>query len=129
MSLLVRFARTALLIGRMPSLLGREIFRSRMEHRPARAFEDSVLFVCDVERCLRQLELLDQRILAFCVLEGNSEWIAARRFHCSQAEISRRLGHSLDALHTTFCRIGLLASVPAAASTGSRKEAYDQENQ
>lgn len=122
MSLLVRFARTALLVGRMPSLLGREIFRSRMQHRPARAFEDAVLFVCDVERCLKQLEPFDQRILGFCVLEDNSEWIAARRFHCSQAEISRRLASALDSLHETFCRIELLPRVANPDAFGAPEE-------
>jgi len=114
MRLLQRFFRTALLLGRMPSLLGKEIFRSRMDGRPGGAFEDAVVFVCDVERCLRQLAPGDQRILAYCVLEGRSEWDAARRFHCAQSEISRRLGATLDFLHETFCRMELLEPVPPA---------------
>ncbi len=123
MNLLLRFFRTALLLGRMPSLLGREIFRSRMDCKPARAFEDSVLFVCDVERCLRELEPLDQRILAFCILEDHSEWDAARRFHCHQGEVSRRLGRSLDALYETFCRIGLMKRVDPSVRSADKKEA------
>lgn len=108
MALLYRFFRTALQLGRMPSLLGREVFRTRMHSLPARAFEDSVLFVCDVERCLRALEPMDQRLVAFCILEDHSEWEASRCFHRSQSDISRRLGQTLDLLHETFCRIGLL---------------------
>jgi len=108
MALLHRFFRTALQLGRMPSLLGREIFRSRTQSLPARAFEDSVVFVCDVERCLSSLDPMDQRLIAFCILEDHSEWQAARSFHRSQSEISRRLCYALDLLHDTFCRIGLL---------------------
>jgi DNA-directed RNA polymerase specialized sigma24 family protein len=67
--------------------------------------------VCDVERCLRQLEPLEQRLLAFCVLEDRSEWEAARQFHRSQGEVSKRLGRTLDLLHETFCRTGLLRRV------------------
>jgi hypothetical protein len=111
MGLLIRFVRLSLVVGRMPSLLGREIFRARAQYSPARAFEDAVLFVCDVERCLRQLEPLEQRLLAFCVLEDRSEWEAARQFHRSQGEISKRLGRTLDLLHETFCRTGLLRRV------------------
>jgi hypothetical protein len=107
-ALLHRFFRTSLLVGRMPSLLGREIFPSHMLRTPARALEDAVLFVCDVERVLRSLEALDQRLIAFCVLEDRSEWEAARLFHRSQMELSRRLGEVLDLLHETFCRLGLL---------------------
>lgn len=109
--LLHRFFRTSLLVGRMPSVIGREVFRSRTSHLPARAFEDSVLFVCDVERCLRQLEPLQRKLIALCVLEDRSEWEAARRLHCSQSDVSRRLGRALDLLHETFCRVGLLKRV------------------
>jgi len=114
MALLHRFFRTALLVGRMPSLLGREIFRSHVRTTPAHAFEDSVVFVCDVERCLRALAPFDQRLVAFCVLEDRSEWEAARQMHRSQSEVSRRLGETLDLLHETFCRLGLLRRIPAS---------------
>jgi hypothetical protein len=108
MLLLHRFFRTSLLVGRMPSLIGREIFRPNVRSVPARALEDAVVFVCDVERVLRNLEAYDQRLIAFCVLEDRSEWEAARVFHRSQVEVSRRLGEVLDLLHETFCRLGLL---------------------
>ncbi len=106
--LLQRFFRTALMTGRMPSLLGREIFRPNTSTLPGRAFEDAVLFVCDVERCLRALVPFDQRLIAVCILEERSEWQAARLLHCQQMEVSRRLIEVLDLLHDTFCRTGLL---------------------
>ena len=111
-ALLHRFFRTALQLGRMPSLLGREIFRSRMRNLQARAFEDAVVFVCDVERCLLALEPFDQRLLAFCILQDRSEWEAARCFHMAQGEVSRRLSYTLDLLHETFCHLGLLPRIP-----------------
>jgi DNA-directed RNA polymerase specialized sigma24 family protein len=107
----------------MPSLLGREIFRSRATALPARAFEDAVVFVCDVERCLRDLEPLEQRLIAFCVLEDHSEWEAARQFQRSQSDVSRRLGHTLDLLHETFCRVGLLKRPPALPGEVKRAQA------
>jgi hypothetical protein len=116
MSVLHRFFRSALMVGRMPSLLGREIFRSRATAMPARAFEDAVVFVCDVERCLRELGPIEQRLIAFCILEDRSEWEAARRFQRSQSDVSRRLGQTLDLLHETFCRVGLLKRPAATAS-------------
>ncbi len=116
MGLLVRFVRLSLLVGRMPSLLGREVFREPAQPQRSRAFEDAVLFVCDVERCLRQLEPLDQRLIAYCIIEDRSEWEAARRFRRSQSEVSRRLGRTLDLLHETFCRLGLLPRLPGEES-------------
>ncbi|MCL6566101.1 MAG: hypothetical protein K6U09_06730 [Acidobacteriia bacterium] len=111
--LLRRFFRTSLLLGRMPSVMGGDRFRSQFRSRPSRAFEDAVLFVCDVERCLRSLEPFDQRILALCIFEDRSEWETARLFGRPQAHISRRLGEVLDLLHETFCRLGLLTPPPA----------------
>lgn len=45
MALLHRFLRTAMSVGRMPSLFGREVFRARISSSPPSAFEDAVLFV------------------------------------------------------------------------------------
>ncbi len=117
--LLRRFFHTSLLLGRMPSVMGGGTFRSRLRGRPSRAFEDAVLFVCDVERCLRSLEPFDQRILALCIFEDRSEWETARLFGRPQAHISRRLGQVLDLLHETFCRLGLLTPLPAEAGPTS----------
>ncbi len=112
MALLHRFLRTALSVGRMPSLVGREIFCTRVQARTPGAFEDSVLFVCDVEKCIAQLNPLEQRLIAYCILENRSEWEASRQFHASQGFISRHLAHALDSLHVTFCRRRLLPPLP-----------------
>lgn len=110
--LLHRFFRTSLQVGRMPSIISETVFRARLRGRPSRAFEDAVIFVCDVERCLRALEGFDQRLVAVCIFEDRSEWEAARRLRAPQSYVSRRLGEVLDLLHETFCRIGLLPPVP-----------------
>ncbi len=120
MGLLHRFFRESLVIGRMPSLLGREVFRSRTGNRPARAFEDTVVFLCDVERCLRQLTEVEQRLIAFCVLEDHTEWEAARMFHRSQSDVSRRLKRALDFLHEVFCRQGLLKPIQEPGDADGR---------
>ena len=111
MALLHRYFRKSLLIGRLPSLLGREVFPARMQGRALHAFEDTVLFVCDVDRCLTGLEPLNQRLVAYCILEDHTEWDAARQFHRSQSDVSRRLHATLDLLHDTFCRLGLLRPI------------------
>lgn len=108
MALLHRFFRKSLLVGRMPSLLGREVYPARLQGRSVTAFEETVVFVCDVDRCLSGLEPIDQRLIAYCILEDHTEWEAARHFHRSQSDISRRLHLALDLLHDTFCRLGIL---------------------
>jgi len=111
MVLLHRFLRTALSLGRLPSIVGREIFRTRMRTQPARALEDAVLFVCDVERCISALTPFEQRLIAYCVLEDHSEWEASRQFQASQRNVSRCLARALDLLHESFCSKGLLRPI------------------
>src|SRR5205085_2669159 len=45
--LLRRYFRTSLEIGRLPGILGREFFRSRVSSRKACSFEDEVIFATD----------------------------------------------------------------------------------
>lgn len=108
MALLHRFLRTSFSLGRMPSIIGREIFRTQLQARPARAFEDAVLFICDIEKCLAELTPLQQRLIAFCILENRSEWEASRVFRANQGSVSRNLALALDLLHESLCRKGLL---------------------
>lgn len=122
MALLYRFLRTALSLGRMPSLVGREIFRTQVRAHPPAAFENAVLFVCDVEKCLSELEPFEQRLIAYCVLENRSEWEASRQFRASQGFISRRLSHALDFLYVTFCRRGILPPLPEGLRSTSELE-------
>lgn len=126
--LLNRFYRTSLLIGRMPSVMGGTAFRSRITGAPGRAFEDAVIFVCDVERCLAALDDFDRELLALCIFEERSEFFAARCFGRNQADISRRLGELLDLLYSTFCRLGLFDAVEEArirSLLGSAEEAAE----
>jgi hypothetical protein len=60
-ALLRRYMRLSIEVGRMPSLLGREFFRARVTSYKASTFEDSVIFVHDVERSLEELSELDRK--------------------------------------------------------------------
>src|SRR5208282_3106417 len=54
-ALLRRYARASVEVGRLPSLLGREFFRSRVTSYTMRNFEDVVIFVADMERAIGKL--------------------------------------------------------------------------
>src|ERR1700688_3050553 len=54
-ALLRRYLRISVEVGRLPSLLGRELFRSKVTSYRMSSFEDAVIFVHDVERALHQL--------------------------------------------------------------------------
>src|SRR5437870_7237679 len=55
-ALLRRYLRISIEGGRLPSLLGRELFRSKVMSYRMSSFEDAVIFVHDVDRALDQLD-------------------------------------------------------------------------
>src|SRR5580692_2725066 len=68
-ALLRRYARASVEVGRLPSLLGREFFRSRVTSYTMRSFEDIVIFVADMEQAIEKLNTLEKKLLAMNVLE------------------------------------------------------------
>src|SRR6202142_4796349 len=61
-ALLRRYARASVEVGRLPSLLGREFFRTRVTSYTMRNFEDVVIFVTDMEQAIDQLGPLERRL-------------------------------------------------------------------
>src|SRR5579862_9998297 len=68
-ALLRRYARASVEVGRLPSLLGREFFRSRVTSYTMRNFEDVVIFVADMERAIEKLSTIEKKMLAMNILE------------------------------------------------------------
>src|SRR5208282_2675802 len=83
-ALLRRYARASVEVGRLPSLLGREFFRSQVTAYTMRNFEDVVIFVADMERAIERLTVVDKKLLAMNVLEEYSIDEVARLLGCSQ---------------------------------------------
>src|SRR6478609_2754037 len=68
-ALLRRFLRISLEVGRVPSILGRELFRSKVTSYRMSSFEDGVIFVHDVERALDQLSEFPRQLIATIVFQ------------------------------------------------------------
>lgn len=111
-SLLRRYMRWSLEAGRVPSLLGREIFRSRITAHSARTFEDKIIFLYDVERCLDRFDDFDQQLIARAILQEHSHEATARMLHCTRRTVERRLPGLLDELSDAFLRAELLVPFP-----------------
>ena len=108
-ALLRRYFCMSVEIGRLPSILGRECFTTRTEDYHTHSFEDTVLFVIDVERCLDRLYLFDKELIACIILQEYSEDEAVKILHCSLRTIERRLPNALDFLTDTFLQNGMLS--------------------
>jgi len=68
-SLLRRYLYASMQVGRAPSILGDPVGRGWASSRPVRTFEDAVIFVLDIEKCISQLSVLDRQILSRVVLQ------------------------------------------------------------
>src|ERR1035441_5711451 len=68
-SMLRRYLYASMQVGRAPSILGDPVARGWASSRPIRTFEDAVIFVLDLERCLEQLGSLDRQLLSRIVLQ------------------------------------------------------------
>lgn len=111
-ALLRRYMRWSMEAGRLPSLLGRELFRAKVTAYTATTFEDRVIFIHDIERCLNQLASFDREIVARVVLQEYEHLQAARILHCTRRTIERRLPEVLDELSEAFLKARLLEALP-----------------
>jgi hypothetical protein len=111
-ALLRRYMRLALETGRLPSFIGREMFRARVTRYTATSFEDRVIFVHDVEGCLLRLDPFDQGIITRLILQEHDHDKASRLLHCARKTIERRLPELLDELTEQFLELKLLAELP-----------------
>jgi hypothetical protein len=111
--LLRRYMRFSLETGRLPSFVGREFFRAKVTYYTATTFEDRVIFVRDVEKCMNRLEYWDQQLIVRIILQEHGQQQTARILQCGLRTVERRLPQVLDLLSEDFLRIGLLAGLPS----------------
>ena len=76
--------------------------------RPVRTFEDAVIFVLDVEKCLDQLGSLDRQMLSRIVLQEYTQAEAATMLGMSVRTISYKFPQALDRLTEKLLESGLL---------------------
>lgn len=101
-ALLRRYVRMSMEAGKVPSLLGREMFRAKVTSYRVESFEDVIIFIHDVERCLEQLEAEEQRLIARISLEEYTLLEAATMLHLPPRTAVRRYCRALDRLTRIF---------------------------
>jgi hypothetical protein len=113
-AVLRRYMRLSIEVGRLPSLLGREFFRTRVTSYRSSTFEDAVIFVHDVERSLDSLNEFDKKLIARIVLQEYSQEEAARVIGCARRHAVRCYPEALDRLSEIFLKRELLTRLPAS---------------
>ena len=107
-SILRRYLYASMQVGRAPSVLADPVGRGWASSRPIRSFEDAVIFVLDVERCLARLGALERQILSRIVLQEYTQPEAAVILGMSSRTICTKLGQALDRLTAELRATGLL---------------------
>ncbi|MGH9499276.1 MAG: hypothetical protein ACRD3L_09050 [Terriglobales bacterium] len=116
-AILRRYLRLEVEAGRLPALLGREFFRTRVTSYHTQTFEDTVIFVHDVERCLGLLNRTDLELIAMIVMQEHPHYEAAQKLRCTRRTIVRSYGEVLDKISEIFLKRDILTRIPKKKST------------
>ncbi len=111
-AMLRRYARLSVEVGRLPSLLGRELFQAKVTAYRAATFEDVIIFVHDVEQSLEKLDGFEQELVAKIVFQFYSQDEAAQILGCWRRTVGRRFLEAVDRLSEIFLIGGLLVRLP-----------------
>lgn len=96
--LLRRFLYASFQPCRVGSVLRDPVGRGWVSSRPILTFEDALIFVHDMERCLKTLPSLDRDILTRCVLQEYTQPEAAVLLGMSARTISYKYAAAMDRL-------------------------------
>ena len=107
-TLLRRYLRTSMDVGRCPSVLGNLAFRGKSSHSNSRNFEDAVIFVHDVETCLNKLDRVGRELVARIALQEYTQNEVAGMSGMSVRSVMRRYGEALDRLTEILLDVELL---------------------
>jgi hypothetical protein len=137
-ALLRRYFRLAVDLGRLPSILGGLCFRARVSSYRLHTFEDSVIFVYDIERVFERIARPAMEIIAGVVLLEYSIPEAALRLEITVQRAERRYASAMDSLSQALLDSGLLrpvfegddgpASCPCGASARRKNPAEGSRN-
>ncbi len=110
--MLRRYLYASMQVGCAPSILGDPVGRGWVSSRRVRTFEDAVIFVLDVERCLDKLGALDRAMLSRVVLQEYTQAETAVLLGMSARTIAYKFPLALDRLTEQLLEKELLV-IPA----------------
>jgi Sigma-70, region 4 len=117
--LLRRYMRLSMESGRVPSLLGREMFRGNVTNYTVHGFDDVVIFVHDVERCLAMLDEGQKHLIRRIGLQEFTQEETASLLGLPLRSVHRRYADALDELTEIFLERKLLEPSKAGREAGT----------
>lgn len=107
-TMLRRYLRYSIETGRLPSLVGREFFRSNVTKYQVSTFEDRVIFVFDMEKALDRLDEFSRQIIARHILQEHDQAATGRLLQCAERTIRTYVPVVLDMLSEVLIEMGLM---------------------
>jgi hypothetical protein len=107
-AMLRRYMRYSLETGRLPSLLGREFFRAKVTSYTVVTFEDRVIFVHDMEKCLDRLDEFSRQLIARHILQEHDQAATGKLLNCTERTVRTYVPITLDLLSEILLEVGLL---------------------
>lgn len=123
-AMLRRYLRISIQAGRVPSLLGRELFQGNVTSYRVHSFEDGVIFCFDVEKRLGRLTVMNQQLIKRMALQEYSQGEAAGMLGLSLRNCIRQYGYALDELTEMFLEAGMLE--PLKSCQGGHGDEMDR---
>jgi len=111
-ALLKKYFRMSVELGHLPSVMGREFFRSHVSSYGTQTFEDAVIFVHDVERCLEKIHHRHQTVITTLIFQQYTAEEAATLLACCMRTMVRWRDEALDAVSAMFLERHMLQRLP-----------------
>ncbi len=122
-AMLRRYMQYSIETGRLPSLLGREFFRAKVTSYTVVTFEDRVIFVHDMEKCLARLDEFSRQLIARHILQEHDLEATGKLLGCNERTVRTYVPIVLDLLSEILLKVGLMEPL------GSRRTNCCQEGE
>ena len=119
-ALLREYMQRSMEMGRTPSILGNCVFRGKVSSYRLRSFEDTVIFVFDIEKCLKRLDIFSQKLVARIALQEYSQGETAALTGRPLRSIVRKYAEAIDVLTAIFLEYDLLKLDKKKSCQGGR---------
>ncbi len=118
-AMLQRYVRMSMEAGKVPSLLGQEMFHGKVTSCRVEGFDDVVIFLHDVNKCLEKLDAEQQDLLSRIALQQYSLVETAELMGLKPRTVVRRYGMAVDRLTRIFLSVKMLEPLKCCQGGGS----------
>jgi hypothetical protein len=108
-ALLRRYLRLSVTAGRVPSVMGRELFQGNVTHCRTHTMEDVVIFCMDMESRLARLDKVELSLITRIALQQYRQSEAAGMLGITLRSAVRQYGQALDRMTKMLLAAGMLA--------------------